>query len=95
MSSCQKLSQIKRQASVLIIRSITGEYAVPLGVWVVREGTRKALENKPIEFSSRELMLKYAQSLIKKKFGYDVSLILRKSIILNKLRNQMKLTKFF
>jgi len=94
MSLLEKLNRIKRQASVLVIRSITGEYAVPLGVWVVREGTRKALENKPIEFSSRELILKYAQSLIKKKFGYDISLILRKSIILNKLRTQSKLTSF-
>jgi len=90
----EKLNQIKKQASVLVIRSITGEYAVPLGVWVVREGTRKALENKPIEFSSRELMLKYAQNLIKKKFGYDIKHILNKSIILNNLKTQMKLNAF-
>lgn len=90
----EKLSQLKRQASVLSLRFITGEYAVPLGVWVVRESTRKALSNRPLEFSSKELMLKYAQNLIKKKFNYDVENLLNKSILLKKLRTQKKLIKF-
>ena len=34
----------KRQGRVLAIRIITKEYTIPLGVWVVREATRKALE---------------------------------------------------
>lgn len=33
----------KRQGRVLALRVITKEYTVPLGVWVVREATRKAL----------------------------------------------------
>ncbi len=33
----------KRQGRVLAIRVITKEYTVPLGVWVVREATRKAI----------------------------------------------------
>ena len=91
----EKLSKLKRQGTVLTLRFITGEYAVPLGVWIVREATRKALANKPIEFSDRELMLKYARSLIKKKFNYDLDNLLKNSIILKNLKNQMKLTKFF
>jgi|ETNmetMinimDraft_2_1059921.scaffolds.fasta_scaffold50730_1 hypothetical protein len=90
----EKFSKIKKQASVLVIRMITGEYAVPLGVWVVREATRKALNNKPIEFSSKELMLIYAKSLIKKKFGYNIEHILKSSILLNNLKNQRKISEF-
>jgi hypothetical protein len=94
MSILEKLNQIKRQASVLVIRVTTEEYTVPLGVWVVREATRKALANKPIEFASSELMLMYAKNLMKRKFKHDISEILRKSILLNKLKTQSKLSSF-
>lgn len=90
----EKLNQLKRQAGVLTLRFITGEYAVPLGVWCVREATRKALKNKPIEFSSKELMLKYIKHLVNKKFNYNVENVLNRSILLNKLRTQKKLTAF-
>jgi len=90
----EKLSRIKRQASCLCLRFITGEYYAPLGVWVVRQAVRKTLENKPIEFSSKELMLAYAKSLAKKKFGYDVSEMLQKSIMLNSIKTQKKLNSF-
>jgi len=90
----EKLISMKRQASCLCLRFITGDYYAPLGVWVVREAVRKALANKPIEFSSKELMLTYAQSLAKKKFGYDVSGMLQKSIMLNSIKTQKKLNFF-
>jgi len=91
----EKLQKLKKQGTVLVLRFITGEYAVPLGVWVTREATRKALSIKPICFSDRELMLKYAKALIKKKFNYNLDNLLKESIILKNLRNQMKLTRFF
>ncbi len=91
----EKLKNLKRQASVLVIRMITGEYAVPLGVWVCREATRKSLSSKPITFSDKNLMLKYAKSLIQKKFGYDISPILEKSVLLKEMKNQSKLSHFF
>ena len=90
----EKLKQLKRQGTALVLRFITGEYAVPLGVWVTREAARKALSNKPISFSDKELMLKYVRVLVKKKFGYDIDNILKKSIILNNLKTQMKLSSF-
>lgn len=90
----EKLKQMKRQASVLALRFITGEYAVPLGVWVTREAARKALKNKPTLFSSKESMLDYAKKLIKKKFGFDISPILNKSILLKNIRHQTKLKSF-
>ncbi len=90
----EKLKSMRKQATVLALRFITGEYAVPLGVWVVREATRKAMESKPITFSSKELMLKYASALVKKKFGYDINFIFHKSFLLKNLREQIKLTRF-
>jgi len=90
----EKLSTLKRQGSVLILRFITGEYAVPLGVWVVREAVRKALKNKPLEFGNKELMLKYAKSLIKKKFNYDINKLFNESKLLKNIKEQSKLTKF-
>jgi DNA repair protein NreA len=90
----EKLNDLHKQASVLVIRVITGEYTTPLGVWVTREAARKALASKPLEFGDRELMLRYAKALMKNKFGFDADAILSKSKILLNVKNQMKLTSF-
>jgi DNA repair protein NreA len=37
----------KIQAGVLIFREIRPEYAIPIGVWQVREGIREAMKQKP------------------------------------------------
>ena len=42
----------KIQSGVLILREIRPEYAVPVGVWQVREGLRKAMRQKPKILSS-------------------------------------------
>ncbi|MBN1792401.1 hypothetical protein JW826_01830 [Candidatus Woesearchaeota archaeon] len=88
------LKRQRRQGSVLLLRFITGEYYAPLGVWVVREAVRKALLGKPMIFDSQELMLKYVSGLVKKKFGLDASILLKKSKLLSKMRTQTKLTGF-
>ncbi|MBI2107927.1 hypothetical protein HYT54_02270 [Candidatus Woesearchaeota archaeon] len=90
----EKLKGMKRQASVLALRFITDEYSMPLGVWVTREAARKSLASKPIEFSSKELMLNYAKLLVKKKFGWNAGKLLDKSILMKSLRSQTKLAKF-
>ena len=38
----------KIQAGVIILREIRPEYAVPVGVWQVREGIREAMKQKPV-----------------------------------------------
>lgn len=91
----ERLSEMKRQSSVLVIRIITDEYLLPLGVWVVREAVRKALASKPVAFSSSELMLKYADALISRKFGYkNVQKIVNTSRLLAQSR-QARLSRFF
>lgn len=90
----EKLESMKRQASVLALRFITNEYAVPLGVWVVREAVRKSLQSRPIEFSDKGLMLDYAKKLIKKRFNYDLDYILKESKLLGNIKTQTKLKRF-
>ncbi|MEM3154186.1 MAG: hypothetical protein QW165_01290 [Candidatus Woesearchaeota archaeon] len=82
MAIAEHLLQQKKQNTVLALRFITDEYVLPLGVWVTREATRKALTAKPIKFASKELMLNYAKLLAKKKFGIDIIPILQKSKLL-------------
>lgn len=91
----EKMNQLKHQHSCLALRFITKEYNVPLGVWVTREASRKALENKAISFASKELMLQYAKSLIRIKFNFDLDLLLSNSIIMRDIQQQSKLKQFF
>lgn len=90
----EKLDELKKQGTVLTFRFISGEYFVPLGVFVVREATRKALSSKPLNFGSMELMLKYAQALIKKKFSFDISVLIKKSKVIKLIKTQSRLTDF-
>ncbi len=64
----------KLQASVLVIRQVTKDYYMPLGVWVVREAVRKALLN-PKRFSDFKLVKTYVERLT----GFD----LRRSKLFN------------
>lgn len=55
------LKSIKKQGQVIVLRIITDRYTAPLGVWVVREGIRKTLEQKNKIYrpnSRRELLIK-------------------------------------
>lgn len=90
----EKLNEMKKQGSVLALRFVTGDYTLPLGVWVTREAARKSMASRSIEFSSKELMLEYAKKLVKKKFDLDLSRILEKSLLLKEIKNQSKLVKF-
>ena len=94
LAIAEHLKNMKRQASCLAIRIITGEYAAPLGVWVTREATRKAMSNKPLDFSTKELMLNYARNLINQKFGHSIDKILTESMLLKELSQQKKLRNF-
>ncbi|MDD5417975.1 MAG: hypothetical protein PHW96_03790 [Candidatus Nanoarchaeia archaeon] len=63
----QMLNERKRRAKVLIVREVSAEYWCPLGVWVVREGVRKALGNKK-SFSTFEEAMNYMKGLMRIKF---------------------------
>ena len=48
LAAVEYLSQNKIQSGVIILREIKPEYAIPVGVWQVREGLREAMKKTPI-----------------------------------------------
>lgn len=59
LASAEYLSSIRRQARVVLLREIHPGYAVPLGVWCVREGVRSLFRSSPVRFSSMNEALSY------------------------------------
>ena len=55
----EKLCQQRRKAAVIAFREVGKGYAIPLGVWQVRENIRQALKNPSKEFSSLEAALRF------------------------------------
>ncbi len=88
------LNKIKRQASVLVIRIETLSYWAALGVWVVRESVRKALKNF-IKFDSREELIDSVRKIGKIKFNFDCSQILQQSKLLEQIKTQRHLVRWF
>ena len=90
----EKMKNNKRQQSALVLRFISSEYNIPLGVWVCREASRKSLSEKPLSFASQELMFKYAKELMRRKFSFDIDLLLDKSKLLKEKKEQRKLSEW-
>ncbi len=88
------LNKIKRQASVLAIRIELPSYWAALGVWVVRESVRKALNSRKLEFDSIKEMTESSQKIGMIKFGFDNLKILKKSKILEQIKTQTTLGKW-
>jgi DNA repair protein NreA len=59
LSVLEHLARIRRQATAIVLREITDDYTTPLGVWVVRETARLALESKPLLFEDVESALRH------------------------------------
>ena len=89
------LESIKKQASVLAIRIELPSYWAALGVWVVRESVRKALINKKLEFKDMKELTESSRKIGMIKFGFDTTKILKKSKILENMRTQTNLGKWF
>ena len=65
LSVLRYLRKVRRNAGFTVLRWITGEYWAPLGVWVIRETVRKAMETEPIVVEDMEQMI----SLVDKRSG--------------------------
>jgi len=88
------LEKIKRQASVLIIRIELPSYWASLGVWVVRESVRKALNNKKLEFPEINEMTESAKKIGMIKFGFDPDKVLKKSKLFEQMKTQTTLGRW-
>ena len=95
LSVLEYLKQIKRQASVFIIRFETEEYWANLGVWVTRNCARRAMNNKYISFYSRENALDFMRNYIFNKMRVNVNYVFEKSNLLNMIKEQKGLREFF
>jgi len=56
---CEALYRMNRQARAVVFREIGTGYAVPVGVWEVRENVRHAFQNPPEKFDTREQALEH------------------------------------
>jgi hypothetical protein len=83
------LDKMKKQASVLVLREIYDEYNIPLGVWVIRETVRDALQNYRIFNSLNEALSTIAQKLKVKPIS-----MFSKSKILKHISFQKSLLSF-
>ncbi|MCX6749135.1 MAG: hypothetical protein NTW17_00105 [Candidatus Pacearchaeota archaeon] len=89
------LEKEQKQASVLVIRIEMPTYWAALGVWVVREATKKTMENKKLSFNDMKEMIESVRKVSMIKFGYDPLKLFKKSIVLENLKTQMTLGKWF
>jgi len=89
------LNQRRKQASVLAIRLETPSYWAALGVWVVRESTRKTMKGRGIKFIDKNEMLNSAKQIAKVKYDFDPTSIFDKSKLLKTMKTQRRLQEFF
>ncbi len=94
LSLLEELRKLKKQASCLLLRYVTSEYSIPLGVFVVRQAVRKALGSNSYRFENKKEMIDFARNLIFRKFGYNIDNQLKESKLLNNINKQMKLGNF-
>ena len=80
------LLEKKYQASALVLREIRPEYAVPVGVWQIREAIRSAMKNEPyiaenfddgVTFAAKRMSVSKSEWLSK---GDMLSMLKQKSI---------------
>ena len=62
LAVCEYLKSIRRSARVIVIRHISGEYWAPLGTWVIREATRKAMAAPPVSCESLDEAVQQASA---------------------------------
>lgn len=98
LSITEKLKAMKKRASVLVLRVITSEYYVPLGVWVVREASRQSLKSAPTEFEDKNQALNYTKEFLSKKFNInpkEIDRIYSESNLLKNMKTQKRINQFF
>ena len=89
------LEKIKRQASVIVIRIEQATYWAALGVWVVRETVKKAMEKEGMKFDSKSELIESCKKIGKIKYDFDATQILNKSKLLLQINTQKNLGEWF
>ena len=87
----EHLLKRRHKAAALILREIRPEYVMPLGVWQIREGIRKALDREANQFDNFQNALSFACV----NLSVSKSEWIRNSRIYKNMREQMRITDFF
>jgi len=90
LAICEYLEKIKRQATIIVFRETTDEYYAPLGVGILREVTRKAMQNAHVKPESINQALKIINSRIK----VPIEKFIKISWIISNYGRQKKITDF-
>lgn len=78
----ERLFSMKRQARAVVFREIDSGYTVPMGVWVVRETARNAMNTSPKKFN----ILKEVFDYLRKELKISLESYLKNSKILRQKR---------
>ncbi len=79
-----------RQGACIIFREVGPEYNIGLGVWVIRETVRKALQETPLRFSDMKLAVSY----IGTKLNIPLSEWRKNSVLLDHFFHQKTMKDF-
>src|ERR671922_1723777 len=91
LAVAERLSRRRRKAAALVLREIHPEYVMPIGVWQIREGIRKALEGEGNQFHNFQRALSFACV----NLSVSESEWIRNSKMYRNMREQMRITDFF
>jgi len=89
LAVCEYLVTIRRNARVILIRSISSDYWAPLGTWVIREAARQAMANPSCVLPSLDAAVQEASA----RLGFDRWV--HHSTLLPEIRTQRTLFSFY
>jgi hypothetical protein len=90
LAIAEYLEKIKMQATAFVMRECRPEYYAPCGVGILRECTRKAMQNNPEKFSSMQDALQKSQTRLR----LPVNEFVKRSVILKMKKEQKSLTNY-
>ena len=64
LAVCEYLARERHSARAIVLRHISSDYWAPLGTWVIREATRKAMASPPVSCESLDAAVAVASARI-------------------------------
>ncbi|MDA3836538.1 MAG: hypothetical protein PF542_02855 [Nanoarchaeota archaeon] len=89
------LNKIKRQAGIFVVRLETPSYWAALGVWVVRESVKRAINKGGLKFGDKDEFLEGVKKVAKIKYDFDIQEMYDRSWYLNVYSKQKQITDWF
>ncbi len=90
VATCERLTDERRQARVIVLREARPGYIMPVGVWQVRENVRNAMRQKPLKFNT----LEEALHRLSTQFHIPLKHWIARSNLITKAKTQRKITQY-